>query len=53
VFRVEADLADPDGRVRPGMRGVAKVLIDERRLGFIWTHEIVRWVRLRLWAWWP
>jgi multidrug resistance efflux pump len=53
VFRVEADLAAPDPRVRPGMRGVAKISIDERRLSFIWTHEIVRWMRLSLWAWWP
>jgi hypothetical protein len=53
VFRVEADLAELDERVRPGMRGVAKVSIEERRLAAIWTHELVRWLRLRLWSWWP
>jgi multidrug resistance efflux pump len=53
VFRVEADLSALDERVRPGMRGVAKVAIDERRLIVIWTHEIVRWLRLRLWSWLP
>lgn len=53
VFRVEADLAAIDERVRPGMRGVAKVSIDERRLIVIFTHEIVRWLRLRLWSWSP
>jgi hypothetical protein len=29
------------------------VTIDERRLSYIWTYDLVRWVRLRLWAWWP
>ncbi len=53
VFRVEAALERGDPRVRPGMNGVAKVTIDERRVGYIWTHDVVRWVRLRLWSWWP
>lgn len=53
VFRVEAALDGADARLRPGMRGVAKVSIAERRLVFIWTHEAVRWLRLELWAWWP
>ena len=53
VFRVEAELENTDARLRPGMRGVAKVSIDERRLGAIWTHELARWLRLKLWAWWP
>ena len=53
VFRVEADLAALDPSVRPGMRGVAKVAIEKRRLVFIWTHELVRWLRLKFWAWLP
>jgi RND family efflux transporter MFP subunit len=53
VFRVEADLAADDPRVRPGMRGVAKVDIEQRRLAWIWTHEIQRWLTLRIWAWTP
>lgn len=53
VFRVEADLVGTDSRVRPGMRGVAKVSIERRPLGWIWTHELVRWLRLKAWAWTP
>jgi len=53
VFRVEADLGAADPRVRPGMRGVAKVGIERRRLAWIWTHELLRWIRLKLWAWTP
>ena len=54
VFRVEAQLetgADP--RLRPGMEGVAKVTVENRRLAWIWSREIVNWVRLKLWAWTP
>ena len=54
TFRVEAQLeggADP--RLRPGMEGVAKVSVAERRLAWIWTREIVNWARLKLWAWLP
>lgn len=48
-FRVEADLVDGSGRLRPGMEGVAKVDIEERRLLSIWTHGLRRW--LSLWTW--
>jgi RND family efflux transporter MFP subunit len=48
-FRVEATLDDPPGRLRPGMEGVGKVEIDERKLVWIWTHSLVD--RARLWLW--
>jgi len=52
-FRVEADLTGAPERLRPGMEGVGKVGIDHRRLLWIWTHEVVDWVRLALWTWLP
>lgn len=53
-FRVEAQLeAGPDPRLRPGMEGVAKVSVDERRLIRIWTREIADWMQLKAWAWTP
>jgi hypothetical protein len=52
-FRVEAQLKDASERLRPGMEGVAKVNIDRRKLIWIWTHEAIDWIRLKLWAWWP
>jgi RND family efflux transporter MFP subunit len=53
-FRVEATLSD-DGSalLRPGMEGVGKVDIGERKLIWIWTHKIVYWLRMFLWTWWP
>jgi hypothetical protein len=32
---------------------VGKITIDRRKLIWIWTHELVDWLRLKLWAWWP
>jgi RND family efflux transporter MFP subunit len=53
-FRVEASLAQPPGpRLRPGMEGVGKIDIDERKLVWIWTHRLTDWVRLTLWSWMP
>jgi multidrug resistance efflux pump len=52
-FRAEAKLENDDPRLRPGMEGVGKVDIDRRRYVWIWTHQIIDWLRLKLWAWLP
>jgi RND family efflux transporter MFP subunit len=52
-FRVEARLENISERLRPGMEGVGKIYIDRRKLIWIWTHEIIDWVRLKLWTWIP
>ena len=53
-FRVEAELdRSPGSRVRPGMEGVGKIDIDDRKYVWIWTHSLVDWVRLWLWSWMP
>jgi len=55
-FRVEATLEQAEAgpaRLRPGMEGVAKVFVDERLLISVWTHELLGWLRLKLWAWTP
>jgi multidrug resistance efflux pump len=48
-FRVEARLDAPPERLRPGMEGVGKIEIDQRRYVWIWTHGLVD--RIRLWLW--
>lgn len=50
-FRVEARLDQADARLRPGMEGVGKVEVGERRLVWIWTHAMVEWVQLAVWRW--
>lgn len=53
TFRVEAALTSEAPRLRPGMSGVAKIAIGERRLVYIWTHRLVDWWRLASWSWLP
>ncbi len=53
VFRVEATLSKLPKQLRPGMEGIAKVDIGHKKLFWIWTHELVDWVKLWVWSWWP
>lgn len=52
VFRLEASL-DPKSApaLRPGMEGVGRIDIDERRYVWIWTHGFFDWLRLKWWGW--
>jgi len=52
-FRVEAKLDREEQRLRPGMEGVGKIEIDQRRYAWIWTHNIWTSLRLMLWKWLP
>jgi len=48
-FRVEAHLQAMSERVRPGMEGVGKITVGERKLIWIWTHSLVDWFRTWMW----
>ena len=52
-FRVDARLEQLTPALRPGMEGVAKIEVGERRLIWIWTHSLVDWLRLWIWTWLP
>lgn len=52
-FRVEATIDGAAPGLRPGMEGVGKVAIGERRLLWIWAHSLVDWARLWVWNWMP
>jgi multidrug efflux pump subunit AcrA (membrane-fusion protein) len=52
-FRVEAALDQPHERLRPAMEGAGKIEIDRRSLVWIWTHQVVDWIRLTVWTWLP
>lgn len=49
VFRVRLRLDEPQAWMRPGMEGVARVDVDRRPLGSIWTRRLVDWIRMKLW----
>lgn len=53
VFRVEALVDRPSGRLRPGMEGVGKVVVGSRSILWVWTHPFVDWLRLSFWSWLP
>jgi RND family efflux transporter MFP subunit len=50
-FRVEAQLDSTAVRLRPGMEGVGKVEVGERKLLWVWTHSFTEWLQLALWRW--
>jgi multidrug efflux pump subunit AcrA (membrane-fusion protein) len=52
-FRVEARAEGLTDKLRPGMEGVGKIEVEQRKLIWIWTHKLVHWVRMWVWSWWP
>jgi multidrug resistance efflux pump len=51
-FRVEASLTEPGPSLRPGMEGVGKLAVGEASVFWIWTHDLIDWLRLQAWTWW-
>lgn len=51
TFRVEASLDGSSEHLRPGMQGVAKIDIGQRKLIWIWTHSLADWLRMWTWSW--
>ena len=51
-FRVEALLNhNASDHLRPGMQGIGKINIEERKLIWIWTHKLTNWFKMWLWSW--
>jgi multidrug resistance efflux pump len=53
VLRAEADMLQADDLLRPGMQGLADIDVGRARLGWLLTHRIIDWVRIKLWVWLP
>lgn len=49
VFVCLSTIANEDGRLRPGMRGKARIVTPMRPLGWIITHRLWDSLRLRFW----
>ena len=49
-FAVEAQLEHHPERLRPGMEGIGKIDIDQRKLIWIWSHNLIDWFRLFAWT---
>jgi RND family efflux transporter MFP subunit len=52
-FRVEAELQEASTQLRPGMEGVGKIVVGERKLMWIWTRNLLDWLRITFWTWMP
>jgi len=52
-FRVEARAQGAIEKLRPGMEGIGKIHVEERKLLWIWTHKLTHWLRMWVWSWWP
>jgi hypothetical protein len=52
VFPVACALANPDGLLRPGQQGWAKITVGRRSLGYVLTRRAWDWVRLMWWRLW-
>lgn len=53
VFRVEAAMTVSADLLRPGMAGVSRIDIGERKYLWIWTRKILNQLQLTLWHWLP
>ncbi|KPK86128.1 MAG: hypothetical protein AMJ81_01995 [Phycisphaerae bacterium SM23_33] len=49
VFKVRAHLGETYPWMRPGMEGVAKISLGRRSYGWLLTHKVVNWARMKLW----
>jgi multidrug resistance efflux pump len=49
VFKIRVRLLETFPWMRPGMEGVAKVSVGERRYIWIWTRKVTNWIRMKLW----
>lgn len=50
-FRVESTVGQVSERLRPGMEGIGKINVGERKLIWQWTHKMLDWLRLNFWSW--
>ncbi|MDX1736109.1 MAG: HlyD family efflux transporter periplasmic adaptor subunit [Halioglobus sp.] len=51
-FRVEAALTETDTLLQPGMEGVGKIEVGEANLFWLWTRDLLNWLRLQAWTLW-
>lgn len=49
VFEVRVKLMGSRPWLRPGMKGVAKLDVGRRPYAYLWTRDLVNWVRMKLW----
>ena len=51
-YVAEGEFTQQFDQLQPGMEGIGKISIDERKLVEIWSREGQEWLRLQSWSWW-
>ncbi len=49
ILKVRVRLLEVHPWMRPGMEGVARIMIDRRPYAWIWTRKLTNWIRMKLW----
>ncbi len=49
VFRVRVRFTEPPENLLPGVEGAAKIKVGRAHYAWLWTRDLVHWVRMRLW----
>jgi biotin carboxyl carrier protein len=49
IYRVRVRLKERPRWLRPGMKGVAKAHVGQRSYAYIWCHDVIDWIRMKLW----
>ncbi|MGO1069151.1 HlyD family efflux transporter periplasmic adaptor subunit [Lysobacter sp. CA199] len=52
-YRVEARLQRGSALLLPGMEGIGKIEVGDRKLGWVLFHSSWNWLRLSFWQWMP
>ncbi|MGB8012243.1 MAG: efflux RND transporter periplasmic adaptor subunit [Terriglobales bacterium] len=50
-FYARVDVANPDGRLRPGMQGRGKVSVGWHPIGYVLFRSPFLWIYSKLWSW--
>jgi multidrug resistance efflux pump len=50
-FAVDGRLTHVSARLRPGMDGIGKIDVGERRLVWIWFRSLLHWLNIASWRW--
>lgn len=53
VVKVILEVPNPEGLLKPGMTGYAKIAAEEEPLAVAFTHRLVRFVTVEMWSWLP
>ena len=49
-FEVEGELEGSQIDMRPGLKGVARITVDERPLAWVLLHRLIDWARIAAWS---